>query len=50
MKRAGWIVAAVGAVVLGLVVWALQPRAAEAAYVTAPAARGASRAPECPAE
>lgn len=41
MKRAGWIVAAVGAVVLGLVVWALQPRAAEAAYVTAPAARGA---------
>ena len=40
MKRAGWVVAAVLAVVLGLVAWAAWPRSAEAAYVTAPAARG----------
>ena len=41
MKRAGWIVAAALAVVLGLVVWTAWPRTTQAAYVTAPAARGA---------
>lgn len=40
MKRSGWVVAAVLAVALGLVAWAAWPRTAEAAYVTAPAARG----------
>ncbi|HHU37732.1 MAG TPA: biotin/lipoyl-binding protein, partial [Propionibacterium sp.] len=40
MKRAGWVIAAVAAVVLGLVAWAAWPRAAEAAYVTTPASRG----------
>ena len=41
MKRTGAIVGAVvAAVVLALVAWAAWPRPAEAAYVTAPAARG----------
>ncbi len=40
MKRAGWVVAAVLAVALGLVAWAAWPRAVDAVYVTAPAARG----------